>query len=552
MSGGCFGLKSEQPPFYAFFAYQLIKNVKSNIPYEIVKRYIKKDGSILWVNLKLVKSFNNNEFEYKELCFVEDITQKKLAKDALALSENNFRTIFENSADTIIILNNNIVIDCNKSGINLLGIDSKSNLLGKSICNLSPNRQPDNELSRTKFQNLLNICKINLHHRFEWTYKLKNNTLITTEIILTSINLNGEDVFHALIRDISERKKMEKKLENLSYHDQLTGLYNRRHFEEEMERLDNKKNLPLTIMMGDVNGLKLINDSFGHPVGDQLLKKVAIFIKNGCNNKYSVSRIGGDEFIIIIPHSDSVDIDDIEDRILKYASKEKMNSLDISISFGWATKNSETEDINDILKKAEDYLYKKKLFESPSMRSKNIQTIIHTLYEKNKREERHSRRVSELCGEMGKVLNLYDAEIKELKSAGLLHDIGKIAIDEHILNKEGKLTEDEWIEIKKHPEIGYRILSTVNEMSEMSEYVLSHHERWDGKGYPQNLKGEEIPVKARIINLADSFDAMTSDRTYRTAMSYENAIEEIRKNAGTQFDPYLAKLFIKMVEDHTL
>ena len=194
-------------------------------------------------------------------------------------------------------------------------------------------------------------------------------------------------------------------------------------------------------------------------------------------------------------------------------------------------------------------MYKKKLFESPSMRGKTINAIISTLHEKNKREEQHSHRVSALCKSMGKAIGLPEGEIEELKTVGLLHDIGKIAIEENILNKPGKLTDDEWEEIKRHPEIGYRILSTVNDMSEMAEYVLAHHERWDGRGYPKGLKGEEIPFQSRIIAIADAYDAMTSERSYRSALSEEIAIEELQKNAGIQFDPELIRIFIEKVLD---
>jgi HD-GYP domain-containing protein (c-di-GMP phosphodiesterase class II) len=148
---------------------------------------------------------------------------------------------------------------------------------------------------------------------------------------------------------------------------------------------------------------------------------------------------------------------------------------------------------------------------------------------------------------MGEALGLREGEVQELKTVGLLHDIDKITIDENILNKPGKLTKDEWEEIKRHPEIGYRILSTVNGMSEMAEYVLTHHERWDGLGYPKGLKSDELPLQTKIIAIADAYDAMTSARSYREALSDEVAIAELQKNSGTQFDPDLVTLFIEKV-----
>jgi HD-GYP domain-containing protein (c-di-GMP phosphodiesterase class II) len=203
--------------------------------------------------------------------------------------------------------------------------------------------------------------------------------------------------------------------------------------------------------------------------------------------------------------------------------------------------------VGEIIKKAEDNMFRRKLHDSPSMRSKTIDTIVTTLHEKNKREEQHSRRVSQLCEEMGHALELPLDEIMELKTVGLLHDIGKIAIHESILNKNGRLTDEEYEEIKRHPEIGYRILSTVNNFSEMAEYVLAHHERPDGKGYPKGLSGDEIPLQACIIGIADAYDAMISERSYRNPLTREEAMRELEKHAGTQFNTRCVQVFLEKV-----
>jgi len=356
-----------------------------------------------------------------------------------------------------------------------------------------------------------------------------------------------------MIQDVTDRKRTEEKIIYLSFHDQLTGLYNRRFFEEELKRLDVARNYPLTLVMADVNGLKLINDSFGHAIGDELLINVAKVLRKGCRGDDIIARLGGDEFSILLPNTDAAETEQILERIYALAIQEKVGSIELSISFGYETKHYVNEDILELFKKAEDYMYKRKLFEGPSMRGKTIKTIIKTLHEKNKREEQHSYRVSALCQSMGEALGLPEVDVQELKSVGLLHDIGKIAIDEEILNKPGKLTNAEWDEIKRHPEIGYRILSTVHGMAEMAEYVLAHHERWDGLGYPKGIKGEELPLQPRIIAIADAYDAMTSSRSYRDALPDEVAVSELRKNAGIQFDPELVELFIdKVVSTSTL
>ncbi|MEY8546454.1 HD domain-containing phosphohydrolase [Clostridium sporogenes] len=476
-----------------------------------------------------------------------DITERKLAEKALKTSEYNFRNIFESSSDPILITLDNEIIDCNLAMIELLGYDSKSSILHKNPVQFSPEKQPNGESSKEKALEVYKITMKNRKHKFEWWFKRVDGTLLPVEVMMTTILHNGKKVFHSLCRDIRERKEMENKLEYLSYHDQLTGLYNRRFFEKELKRLDVGKNLPLTIVMADVNGLKLVNDSFGHAAGDELLEKVSEVIKKGCRSNDIIARLGGDEFVILLPKTDIYETEQIVKNINALALKETVSAVNISISFGYGTKKKEGEKIEEILKKAEDYMYKKKLFESPSMRGKTIGAIINTLHEKNKREEEHSHRVSMLCQDMGHALGLTESATEELKTIGLLHDIGKIAIEENILNKREELTEDEWQEIKRHPEIGYRILNTVNDMLEIAEYVLYHHERWDGKGYPKGLKGEEIPLQSRIITIVDAYDAMTSQRSYRNALQEETAIEELKINSGTQFDPELVRIFIEKV-----
>ena len=359
---------------------------------------------------------------------------------------------------------------------------------------------------------------------------------------------NGVIVGAVLVfRDVSDKRERLKNIEYLSYHDGLTGLYNRRFYEEELKRIDTSRNLPLTIVMGDVNGLKLINDSFGHSVGDELLQKTAKAIKRGCRSDDIIARIGGDEFIAILPNTDELEAKKLINRVKSIIFKEKVKDLEISISFGHCTKKNEETNVQEIFKVAEDNMYKQKLYESSSMRSKTVDLIMNTLYEKNNREMLHSKRVSEICEDIAKQMNFDNDQINQIKMAGLVHDIGKIGINEKVLNKVGKLNENEFNEIKRHPETGYRILSSVSEFSDMSNSVLAHHERRDGKGYPRGLKGEEIPVQSRIIALADSYDAMISERTYKKTLTKEEAIEEIKKCAGTQFDPDIASAFIYQI-----
>ena len=350
-----------------------------------------------------------------------------------------------------------------------------------------------------------------------------------------------------IISDITERKQTEEKIRYLSNHDYLTGVYNRHYYEEALIAIDTEANLPLSLVISDVNGLKLINESFGHELGDELLKKVAGVIVNACREGDVVARLSGDEFIILLPQTDENQTARIVKKMRAAAQEQSLGAINFSISFGYETKTSCDQNIQEVLKNAEDNMYRHKLYESASIKNKTIDLIMNTLYEKSSREMLHSQRVSEICEKIAIKMDFDQDDVSQVKAAGLIHDIGKMGIDEKILNKPGGLDSDEWKKIQRHPEIGYRILSSSSEFSELARYVLEHQERWDGKGYPKQLSGEEISIQARIIGVADAFDAMTCDRAYRKGLSVDEAVAEIRKCAGTQFDPEIAAVFIEKV-----
>jgi len=222
-------------------------------------------------------------------------------------------------------------------------------------------------------------------------------------------------------------------------------------------------------------------------------------------------------------------------------------NIELSASFGFATKENDTQITSDILAKAENHMYQNKIYEHLGVRSDTVDIIMNTLFAKSNRESLHSKRVSKICQAIATKMKLSEDYINRIKIAGLLHDIGKIGVIEQILNKNTALSNNEKKEIQKHPEIGWRILYATNEFSELAEFILEHHERWDGKGYPKGLKGEEISLEARIISVADAFDAMTSVRSYKNKKTKEEAIEELKKCSGTQFDPKIVNIFINHV-----
>ncbi len=368
---------------------------------------------------------------------------------------------------------------------------------------------------------------------------------------------NGQGIFdeagniefvEGIIIDISDRKKRENKISYLSHHDTLTGLYNRRYFEEEIKKIDEEKSYPVSVIMGDINGLKLINDSFGHLEGDNLIVSIAKILQANCRETDILARTGGDEFSIILPNTTIEYAQEIVKKIEEDCDALKKTTLGdvyrLSISLGYAMKKSITEPIAQAIKEAEDNMYRHKMLQSKSLHSSIISSMKTTLFEKNKETEEHARRLIRYTYLIGQSLKLKDKQLDELELLSTLHDIGKIGISDLILNKPDKLSEEEWVEMKKHPEIGYRIAMSTSELAPIAEYILFHHERWDGTGYPQGLKGEEIPLLSRILAVADAYDAMTEDRPYRKALSKEKACQELRLNAGAQFDPDIVEVFL--------
>ena len=345
-------------------------------------------------------------------------------------------------------------------------------------------------------------------------------------------------------RDCSEKKKTLQAIEYLSCHDQLTGLYNRRFYDGAVKKLESEKFVPLTLLMIDVNGLKLTNDAFGHHAGDILLKRVADILTKVCRDDDVVARIGGDEFVLILPETDAQHADVILRRINNAILSERLDTGMLSVSIGVGYRTEGPESLRMAYKNAEDAMYRHKLYESTSIRSRTIDLITNTLFEKSPRESVHSRRVGLICEALAVKMDLNADAINRMRVSGLMHDIGKIGVPESILNKPYGLNHLEWNEMKRHPEIGYRILLSAPQYYEVADCVLAHHERWDGKGYPKGLRGEEIPFQARVVTLADSFEAMMSNRPYRKALSLDEAVIEIQNCSGSQFDPDIVRVFI--------
>jgi len=349
------------------------------------------------------------------------------------------------------------------------------------------------------------------------------------------------------ITDIVERKQLEEKLIYFSMRDSLTGLYNRAYFEEELRRLNDGRYTPIAVLVCDVDGLKMYNDSFGHLVGDRLIKKVAELLANNFRAGDVVARIGGDEFAVLLPHVTRATVEKAVAKLQKAISEENANNAEflLSLSIGMAIDANKKVDLIRLFREADSDMYREKNKRSPQIRAAITRTVVRLLESRDYFEEGHTRRVSELCVHLANETGLQTEQIQKLKLLAEYHDLGKVGISDRILFKLGPLSETEMREAQRHSEIGHRIALSVAEIRPVAEWILKHQEWWDGRGYPLGLSGEDIPLECRILAIADAYDTMTSGRPYRKPVSHEEAMAELQKCAGSQFDPMLVALFCK-------
>ena len=355
--------------------------------------------------------------------------------------------------------------------------------------------------------------------------------------------------FITIFEDITQQRARQKEVEFLNYHDPYTRMFNRNAFTLHFSEYDGRHMYPLAILLFDINGLKVVNDTYGHEIGDLLIWQLAESINEACTDGSWISaRLGGDEFGILVPYAKRAAIELLLDQIQTNYRSKNIGNQGCSISSGYAMKEEQGIGFEAVLKRAEDDLFEHKLAEHATSRQQTIDVLLESLFSKCPREKAHSSRVSEISKLIAKELGLSQDSVEMIGVAGIMHDIGKIAIDDSVLNKPDKLDEYEWAQMRRHPEIGFHLLSSVTRYSDFAKEVLAHHERWDGNGYPRRLKQEQIPLGSRIIAVADSYDAMTYKRPYRDPMTHQQACEELRRCSASQFDPKVVEAFLACSE----
>ncbi|HIE11810.1 MAG TPA: diguanylate cyclase [Desulfotomaculum sp.] len=353
------------------------------------------------------------------------------------------------------------------------------------------------------------------------------------------------------IRDIGERKKMEEELKYWSTHDALTGAYNRAFFEEELRRLEKGRSFPVSLIVCDLDGLKVVNDALGHEQGDDLLHRAASAIAGCVRGSDVMARVGGDEFAVILPKTDGRTAEEVVERIMEAVRKDNAEHPDfpMSLSVGVATAEDASRPLQEVYAEADNAMYRDKLARGADPHRTVVRVLKAALAEKDFVAEGHTERVKGLACMLGEAVGLSRTYMDTLRLLADVHDIGKLGVPEQILFKPSRLTEEEWEEVKRHPEVGYRIALSSPELAPVAELIRQHHERWNGNGYPKGLRGEETNILSRILAIADAYDAMTSARPYRPPLSHEEALSELKRCAGTQFDPHLVEIFVKLLTE---
>lgn len=532
-------------------SYNEFKDVKEEVfehgQYSLTTKHIDKNGEQFDVE-EHISTIVLDDIQYIYINVI-DISEQ-------VQSEKMFKDADERLRSTLLSVGEGVVVTDEYARITI--VNSKAmELLNKT--------QP---INRKKVFNEFRIYSNQNNQTFEEIYHecIKENKMFrgdNTYCLLTSNDdkeifvdftispiISDNGVNHGaiiVIRDVTIEKARQEEIRFMSRHDYLTGLYNRFNFEVELERLDVSRQLPISLLIGDINGLKLVNDAFGHLEGDKLIKEAASIFKKATRQEDIVARWGGDEFAILLPQTSTEGAISVQKRINDLCKKSMYDVITPSISIGYATKTDESQDIRSVLGSAEEMMYSNKLIEGPEMRTELLNHIHNKLNENVLNNESHSNNLISMVSEFCEYYK-YPKEDRELcVMYARYHDIGRIGVEHQILNKPGTLTEDEFDKVKTHAEIGSRLVATIPELQHLSQPILHHHERYDGKGYPLGLKGKDINDKARMFSIFDAYDAMTNDRTYKDKMTKEEAINEILRCTGTQFDPEKVQLFLEFI-----
>ncbi|MCF8038789.1 MAG: PAS domain S-box protein [Desulfohalobiaceae bacterium] len=477
-----------------------------------------------------------------------DISAYKELQESLRQERDSLDNVLENSADAIVIVDaRGRFTRWNRRAGELFGYEYQEMRSRKAFDFYSDQAEMDRMLDKLRRDGFL--------RNYEIAYQRKDGTSVPCSLSINLLKDKESRVIGSvsIIRDLTEWKKAEERLNYMSFHDSLTELYNRNYFEEEMKRLQDGRYAPLGIIICDVDGLKSINDTLGHEHGDELLVNTASILRKTFRSSDIIARIGGDEFSILIPQTSRNNMENLVRRLRTHVEtfNQSGSKIPISLSIGHAVCEKKPADMHAIFRKADQMMYREKMQRDKSSRSDILQVLMKALEARDFITEGHCDRLQELILPLARSRNLPEDTVNDLLLLAKVHDLGKLGVPDSILFKPGRLTAEETKEMRKHCEIGHRIAQVVSDLAPIADWILKHHEWWNGRGYPLGLKDKEIPVPCQILALADAYDAMISHRPYRKALPKDQAIAELKRNAGTQFDPDLTKSFIEILTGST-
>lgn len=331
--------------------------------------------------------------------------------------------------------------------------------------------------------------------------------------------------------------------------DMLTQLYSKQCFYERMAHVVNHQMYPITVVICNANGIGLVNDVYGWTKGNEMLRLAADLLRDNLPPNVITARLDDCDMAVGFTQIEQEYAVRLFENIREQYRLANDTGINTDLEYGIAVIRDDTKSVEQAVKEASESMRTKKLMNETSQKSSQLDSLKQTLTESDYETEEHVERTKAMAIKLGRALNLTDADLGKLALLAVLHDIGKIAIPHSILLKPGKLTDEEWEIMKTHTEKGYRIANASKELKPIAEYILHHHERWDGQGYPGGLSEDEIPLLSRIITVVDSHDVMVHDRPYHKAMSHAEAVEELLRCSGSQFDPHIVTVFLQVLQE---
>ena len=542
---------------------QLMSSQRKNS--QVYNRYLHKDGSVLFCHT----TFSRSQDTY--IAMLHDMTPTRHIERALRESENKFNLLFAHSADAMFLLDYDSVLDCNEAAVRLLNFNHKSQIIGHSLLAYSPDFQPDGERSDSKNARMINLANEKESVNYEWLCRKADGEEFYAEVSMTVMPVQGKKVFFAIWRDMTGRRKAEERLQR-----QLQRLASLRSIDTSIsksEDMNKTLKLVLEITLGelhiDAGAILLLNEKTNHldyaaSLGfineeaiatthlergkgypwQSLLDGRLVVINDLRSAPNSLRSLSMENFVAyycapLIAKGEMRGAMELFNRTAITPDQEWLDFMEIlagqatiALDNGFLYNN--LKQLNEDLLNAYDI---------------TIEGWARALEMRDMETEGHSRRVTNLTINLARKMGIDERNIEHIRRGALLHDIGKMGIPDHVLFKPGPLNENEWEIMRRHPSYAYDMLSGIKFLSPALDIPYFHQERWNGTGYPLGLKGEDIPLPARIFAVVDVWDALTSTRPYRDKWSYQQTMNYLRDNSDVLFDPGVVDTFVNLMDD---